>query len=147
MKNLEATYNDFLITTDRSKVDLELVHRFLSTESYWSKNIPLETVKGCVENSLCFSVFRNDNQVAFARIISDFHSFAYLADVFVVKEFRGLEISKWMMDFIMRHPNLQGLRRFCLGTHDAHSLYEKFGFQLIAKPEFFMEIKKENLYE
>ena len=146
MEVLEENFGEYTLSTDKSKIDLQTVHKFLSTESYWSRNIPIDIVKGSIENSLCFSVFHNKQQIAFARIISDFNTFAYLADVFVCQDHRGKGISKQMMDFIMRHPDLQNLRRFCLGTHDAHKLYEKFGFKIIGKPEFFMEIKVENPY-
>ena len=147
MEVIERKIGEYILSTDKRKIDIGIVHRFLSEESYWSKGIPIEIVKGSIDNSLCFSVTSEGELLAFARVISDYHTFAYLADVFVVSTYRKKGLSKLLLKFIVQHPHLQNLRRFCLGTHDAHSLYEKFGFKLISKPEFFMEIKHEDLYE
>lgn len=147
MEIIERKIGAYILSTDKGRIDIAKVHKFLAEESYWSKGIPMEIVKGSITNSLCFSISSDEEFLAFARVVSDYHTFAYLADVFVVTSHRKKGLSKLLLEFIVEHPQLQNLRRFCLGTHDAHSLYEKFGFKLIAKPEFFMEIKQENLYE
>jgi len=128
------------------RVDLKVVHGFL-TNSYWAKGIPLETVQRSLQNSLCFGIYLQQNQgsgsdtrqVGFARVITDHATFAYLADVFVLDEFRGRGLSKWLMECIVKHPELQGLRRWCLVTRDAHGLYEQFGFKALPAPERWME--------
>jgi GNAT superfamily N-acetyltransferase len=130
---------DFYITTDKSKVDVEYVHQFLG-KTYWAKNIPVETVRRCINGSICFSVFHSDKQVGFARVVTDEATFAYLADVFIDENYRGRGLSRWLMEVIMDHPSLQGLRRFMLGTRDAHGLYEKFGFKRIESVEPWMQI-------
>lgn len=129
-----------------SESDLQFVHRELSS-SYWAKNIPFETVKKAAENSISFNVFTGKEQVAFARVITDKSTFAYLCDVIVTEKHRRKGIGKELMQFIMAHPDLQGLRRFTLATHDAHSLYEKFGFGPPKFPGRQMEISKPGLYE
>lgn len=135
----------YSILTDRRKMDIDVIHGFLST-SYWARDIPVEIVKKSIDNSLCFGVFYKDKQVGFARVISDYATFAYLGDVFILEEYRGKGLSKMLMEEVFTHPQLQDLRRFCLGTRDAHKLYEQFGFYVIKKPEFWMEIKQENIY-
>ena len=134
------------ISTDKKKLQLAVIHGYLSKESYWSKNIPLEIVARSIEHSFCFGIYLKEEQVGFARVVTDYTTFAYLADVFVLEAHRGKGLSKSLMKYIFSHEKLQGLRRFCLGTRDAHGLYEKFGFSPIAKPENFMEIKHENFY-
>ncbi len=140
--NLEEEYQ---VSADRARLDLRVIHDFLRN-SYWAKNIPLELVERSIANSLCFGVYREKNQVAFARVISDFATFAYLADVFVVPEERGKGVSKLLMATILKHPQLQGLRRFLLATWDAQGLYAQFGFEPITHPERYMTIHRENLY-
>jgi GNAT superfamily N-acetyltransferase len=135
------------ISTDKAELDLALIHRFLSTEAYWSRGIPLHTVRCAIEGSLCFGGFiEGAGQVAFARAITDGATFAYLADVFVLPEFRGCGYSKQLMSAVMAHPQLQGLRRFLLATSDAHALYAQFDFTAPAKPQNFMEIARPNVY-
>jgi N-acetylglutamate synthase-like GNAT family acetyltransferase len=141
--NIEEEYE---ISTDRTRLDLDLIHEFLRN-SYWSKSIPREVVERSIQNSLCFGVYRAGRQVAFARVISDFATFAYLADVFVVPEQRGKGISKLLVRTIISHPNLQGLRRFLLATEDAQGLYAQFGFERITHPERYMTIHHPNIYE
>jgi len=131
---------------DNNKMQLDVIYTFL-TQSYWSKGISKQTVKQAIENSLCFGAFIDNKQVAFARVITDKTSFAYLADVFVLEEYRGVGISKSLMAQVTMHPELQSIRRFLLCTADAHKLYEKFGFSSIETPEFFMAIHKPNIYE
>ena len=135
----------YTFSTDKEKLDIDVIHGFLS-QSYWAKNIPVEIVKRSIENSLCFGVYYSDKQIGFARVISDFASFGYLADVFILESHRGKGLSKKLMEQIMAHPQLQGLRRFCLGTRDAHKLYEQFGFNVIKNPERFMEILHTDFY-
>ncbi len=139
----ESTY---LISDDKKLIDLESVHRFLSNDSYWCLGIPLETVAKSIENSLCIAVYQNKSLVGFSRIVSDYSTFAYLCDVFVLQEYRGKGISKSMIKFIMQHPYLQDLRRWMLMTKDAHLLYKQFGWNELSNPEKAMEISKLNIY-
>lgn len=136
---------EFEISTDLSRIDLSVVHGFL-TNCYWAAGIPLETVHRSLQHSICFGVYKGEQQVGFARVISDRATFAYLADVFVLDEFRGLGLSRWLMQCIVAHPDLQGLRRWCLVTRDAHGLYEKFGFKALPAPERWMELHDPEIY-
>jgi GNAT superfamily N-acetyltransferase len=133
------------ISTDPARVDVELVHEFL-TNSYWAKGIPLATVGRSIENSIPFGVYHGQQLVGFARIISDLATFAYLADVFIVPSHRGRGLSRWLMECIVGHPDLQGLRRWMLATQDAHGLYARFGFTAISSPERWMEIHRAHIY-
>ena len=137
---------DARISTNRADVDLDVVHSFLSQDAYWSKNIPRAVVEKSIEKSYCFSAFIEDKQVGFARVVTDATTFAYLADVFVLPEFRGRGISKTIMQSVQSHPELQGLRRWMLMTADAHKLYESFGFTALSKPDRAMEISKPDIY-
>lgn len=131
------TFRDgYLISTDR--IDLDAVHAFLAT-SYWASGISREVVERSARGSLCFSLFFGDAQVGFARVVTDRATFAYLADVYVLPEHRGRGLSKWLMETITAHPDLQGLRRWLLATRDAHRLYAQFGFTGLKAPERFME--------
>lgn len=125
----EKNIGEFLYSTDKSKLNLEYIHHFLSKESYWAKNIPMDIVKTSIEGSLCFGVYENGKQVGFARVITDYATFGYLADVFIDKDYRGRGLSKELMAFIMEQDVVKKLRRFMLATLDAHSLYAKFGFE------------------
>lgn len=146
MDNLTLYKDDYCISTDRSKLDVDAIHNFLSTQSYWCQNIPFEKVKKSVDNSLNFGLYYKDQQIGFARIISDFSTMAYLGDVYVIPEHRGKGLSKWMMQVIMSHPELQGLRRWMLLTADAHGLYKQFGWKEIANPDRYMEVHNKNVY-
>jgi GNAT superfamily N-acetyltransferase len=128
------------ITTDASRFDLEVIHQFLSEESYWARGIPRETVARSIRNSLGFAIIEQSSraQVGFARVTTDRATFAYLADVFVLPAHRGRGLSKWLMSVIVAHPDLQGLRRWMLATLDAHALYTGFGFEPLNQPERFM---------
>jgi GNAT superfamily N-acetyltransferase len=137
--------DNYLISTDRRRLDRSVVHRFLEG-SYWAKGIPRETVDRCIENSLCFGLYDGDCQIGFARIISDLSTFAYLADVFVLEAARGRKLGVWLIETIMGHPQLQGLRRWMLATADAHGLYRKFGFTKLSRPERIMEIVDPDIY-
>ena len=132
-----VTKDEFIVSTDKSKIDIEYVHRFL-TESYWSPGVSIGTVKKGMENSLCFGIYNNDTQVGYARMITDRASFGYLADVFIDEKLRGNGLGIWFMETILAHPDLQGLRRILLATRDAHTLYEKFGFLPLNNPEKYM---------
>lgn len=135
----------FLISTDRAKLDLDVIHNFL-TRSYWAAGIPRATVARSIENSLCFGVYDNSNQIGFARVISDFATYAYLADVFILEPYRERGLGKELMASIMAHPQLQGLRRWSLATRDAHGLYAQFGFTALENPSRSMEIVDWELY-
>jgi GNAT superfamily N-acetyltransferase len=128
----------YTISTDKDRIDLIAVHGFL-TRSYWSEGIPLDTVRRALEHSLVFGVYKDDQQVGLARLVTDYTTFAYLADVFVLEPFRGQGLSKWLMEVIVDYPQLQGLRRWVLSTKDAHGLYSKVGYTPLRWPERFME--------
>jgi len=127
----EATKGDYIISTNPAKLDVDAIHHYLSQESYWAAGIPKPVVEKSVNNSLCFGLYYKDAQVGFARLVTDKATFAYLADVFVTTAHRGKGLSKWLMQTIHAHPELQNLRRWWLGTKDAHSLYEQFGWTRI----------------
>lgn len=147
MKELNIYKNEFCISTDKDKLDLESIHTFLSTKAYWCLNIPRDTVKKAIQNSLCFGVYDHQQQIGFARVITDFATIAYLGDVYILEAYRGLGLSKWMMETIMEHPDLQGLRRWILLTGDAHELYRKFGWADIADSTKWMEVHQKDVYE
>jgi len=134
-----ARMHQLRISTAIEDLDVPLIHRFLSEESSWARQIPIETVRTSIRNSLNFGGFLGDSQVAFARVISDCATFAYLVDVFVLKEHRGRGYSAALVAAVMAHPQLQGLRRFMLATGDAHGLYAKFGFTPPSRPQTLME--------
>ena len=139
--------NGFKITSIRTDLDLNVIHAFIS-QIYWAKNIPIATVEKAISNSLVFGAYNTSGeQVGFARVITDKATFAYLGDVFVVEEFRGLGISKLLMKSVCEHPDLQGLRRFMLATSDAHGLYTQFGFTPLENPETFMQIWQPGIYD
>jgi GNAT superfamily N-acetyltransferase len=143
----ECRHGEFVISTDRSRLDLNVIHNFL-TNSYWAKGIPREVVARSIEHSLCFGIYDGSGaQVGFARVISDFATCAYIADVFVLESHRGRGLGKALMECIMQHPSLQGLRRWNLTTRDAHTLYEQSGFRPLRFPERYMEILRLNMYE
>ena len=147
METIEQTFGEFLITTDKTKMDIVAIHDFLSKYSGWSDNIPFEKVKISIENSLNFGRFHNDKQIGFARVISDFSTIAYLGDIYVLDNYRGQGLSKKLMESVITHPNLQGLRRWILLTSTADWLYEKYGFNKIPKPEIYMELYNPNVYK
>jgi GNAT superfamily N-acetyltransferase len=118
----------YSISTHPAEMDIAVIHGYLSMESYWARNIPVEVVSRSIENSFCFGLFHQEKQVGFARLVTDKATFAYLADVFILTEHRGKGLSKWMLSVIHAHPDLQGLRRWMLGTLDAHELYRQFGW-------------------
>ena len=136
----------FTISTEKEKLDIDLIHSFL-TRSYWAEGISKEIISRSVEGALCFGVFENDRQVGFARMITDRATFAYLADVFIIEEYRGRGLSKWLMEVIMSHPDLQRLRRMMLATRDAHELYKKFGFTPLNNVDRWMHIHQPEIYK
>jgi GNAT superfamily N-acetyltransferase len=133
------------ITTDPAVLDVELIHAYL-TRSYWAAGIPLETVRRSIAHSVNFGLFDGDAQVGFARVVTDRATFAYLADVFVLEPYRGRGLSKWLMEAVIAHPELQGLRRWVLATRDAHGLYARYGFTPLAAPDRFMERHDREVY-
>jgi len=145
---MEFQRDGFLISNDPSRLDLDVIYHYLSTESYWSAGIPREVVEKAVQNSLPFGVYdtRINKQIGFARLITDYATFAYLADVFVLPEYRGQGLSKWLMACIRNHPDLQGLRRMLLATRDAHGLYSQYGFKPLAAPDRWMEVHDPEVY-
>jgi len=142
---VENRRGEFLISTDPARLDLNVIHEFL-TNCYWAKGIPRDLVARSIEHALCFGVYDgNRAQVAFARVISDFATIAYIGDVFVLETFRGRGLGKWLMECIMSHPALQNLRRWILTTRDAHGLYSQLGFTPVKAPERFMALVEEFL--
>ena len=143
---MEIEDNGFIFSDDKQKIDPIAIHHYLSTQSYWAKDIPLEVVQTSIENSLCFGIYKDTKQVGFARWITDKATFAYLADVYVEEQYRGRGLSKKLMSLMLFHKDLQGLRRYMLGTLDAHGLYAQFGFKAIENPERLMGISIQNPY-
>jgi GNAT superfamily N-acetyltransferase len=139
MHLLSISRDGYLISNDKSKLDIPLIHDYLCNQSYWSKGVALEKVQRSIEHSLTFGVFHGENQVGFSRVISDFTHIAYLGDVFILPAYRGKGLSKWMVETIVQHPDLQDLRRWILLTSDAHGLYAQYGWQPIAQTELWME--------
>jgi GNAT superfamily N-acetyltransferase len=137
----EKNIGGYLFSNDKMKLQAEMIHQYLSKESYWAQDIPQATVIAAIEGSVCFGIYDNGIQFAFARVITDHATFGYLADVFILKEYRGKGLSKELIAFIMEYPPFKTFRRFMLATKDAHKLYERFGFTALSTPERFMEIK------
>ena len=145
---------EYRISADPTKLDLDLIHKFLSEHSYWARGIPRDVVARSIANSLCFGVYALGNanpdsewrQVGFARVATDRATFAYLADVFILPEHRGQGLSKRLMEAVLAHPHLQGLRRWMLATADAHELYRRFGFAELSQPDRFMHRHDPDVY-
>jgi GNAT superfamily N-acetyltransferase len=144
--HLHINQGEFTISTDPLRLDLNVIHSFLSTESYWARNIPYETVTRAANNSLNFGIYHHHQQIGYARVITDFATIAYLGDVFIISDFRGRGLSKWLVETVVNHTELQGLRRWILLTGDAHTLYRKFGWKELAHPERWMELHNANPY-
>jgi GNAT superfamily N-acetyltransferase len=136
---------DYVISTDNSRLDLDVIHRYL-TASYWAEGIPFDIVERSIRNSLNFGLYKRDVQIGFARVITDRATYAYLADVFVLEAHRGEGLGKWLIESIVSHPELQGLRRWSLVTRDAHGLYRLFGFSELKRPETYMEKLAPEIY-
>jgi GNAT superfamily N-acetyltransferase len=143
--------DEYLISTDRADLDVSLIHDFLSTKTYWATGRKREVVQRSLENSLCFGLFRTDQnqkkQIGFARVVTDYATFAWVADVFILEEHRGKGLGTWLMDVIISHPELQGFRRWVLATKNAHGLYRRFGFRELHRPERWMERPDPNMHE
>ena len=136
---MEWQNGEFTISTERSCLQFDVIQSFLADESYWAQKRTPEQTRTAIEHSICFGLYAGDRQIGFARVVSDQATFAYLGDVFVLEEFRGRGLSKWLMETIIAHPDLQGLRRWTLATRDAHGLYEKYGFGPLVHPDRWME--------
>ncbi len=143
---MQFTNSNYHLTTDRSTIDYQVVHGFLSN-CYWAECIPLSTLKRAFDHSLCFSLFDDSEQVGFARVITDYATFAYLADVFIVESHRGRGLSQWMMECILAHPEVQDLKRWLLVTRDAHGLYAKNNFKPLSTPAMYMEINRMGIWK
>jgi GNAT superfamily N-acetyltransferase len=143
---MERLKEQFNIDTDKSRLNVNYIHTFLSG-TYWAENIPVEVIKKCIDGSVCFGVYEGEKQVGFARVITDKASFGYVADVFIDESYRGRGLSKWLMEEILAHPELQGFRNWQLATRDAHGLYARFGFKPIENPERFMRKHDPDVYK
>lgn len=146
MQDQTWTRGEYTISTERARLDIEVIHNFL-TRSYWAAGIPRALVERSLEHSLPFGVYHGERQVGLARIVTDYTTFAYVADVFILEEYRGRGLSKWLMEAVVEYPELQGLRRWILFTKDAHGLYEKVGFAASAMPERLMERLFADVYQ
>ena len=144
MKTLQGEYT---ISDEKNLLDLKIIHKYLSEESYWCNGIPIEIVAKSIDGSHCFGLYYFEKQIGFARVVTDHATFAYLADVFILSEHQGKKLSKWLMKTIVEHPKFQNLRRWMLATRDAHSLYEQFGFKPLEKPDRFMELHNPDAYQ
>jgi ribosomal protein S18 acetylase RimI-like enzyme len=147
MKHLTVTRGAYSLTTDRTRLDVTAVHAYLSrTGKYWARDISKDLVGKSMKHSLCFGLFHEDRQVGFARVVTDYSTYAYLCDVYVLEDHQGQGLGEWMIENVMAHPDLQRLRRFQLVTRDAHGLYKRFGFETVASAPHHMEIFKPGLY-
>ena len=143
---MDLIKDGYSISMEKEKMDIDLIHSFLN-RTYWAEGISKEIIRRSIEGSMCFGVFENDKQVGFARMITDKATFAYLADVFIIEEYRGRGLSKWLMKVIMSHPDLQGLRRMIHATKDAHGLYKQFGFTPLINVDRWMQILDPDVYK
>ena len=143
MKQRKGEYE---IDTDKRRLDLAGIHRFLSQEAYWAKSRTLEQTLTAIENSLCFGLYHGREQVGFARVVTDRATFAYIGDVYVLDGHRGRGLSKWLMQTIVEQPDMQNLRRWLLATKDAHGLYAQYGFETLVHPERWMELTAPDAY-
>jgi len=142
----ECRRANYVVSDDPARLDLDFIHHALSEETYWAKGIPRATVERAVKYSLCFGLYDGARQIGLARVITDRATYAYLCDVFVTPSHRGHGLGTWLMECLLKHPDLQGLRRFSLLTKDAHGLYQRFGFHAPESPGDFMEIRWRNVY-
>lgn len=142
----EQTIDGFLFSTDKNRLDLPFIHAFLST-SYWAEGIPIKIVQDAIQHSLTIGVYESGKQVGFARVVTDYSTFGYLADVFIDEKYRGRKLSKNLMTFIFSIPEFKMLRRFILATRDAHGLYAQFGFKPLKSPDRFMELAQPDIYK
>lgn len=138
---------EYTISTDNNRLDIQTIHDFIANQSYWAQGRAIETMQRALDNSLNFGLYKNEQQIGFARVVTDYATFAWIADVFVLPEYRGKGLSKWLMELILAHPELQGFRRWVLATKDAHRLYARFGFIALHRPERWMERPDPNMQE
>ncbi|MGH9947562.1 MAG: GNAT family N-acetyltransferase [Pyrinomonadaceae bacterium] len=143
---MKWTRDEFVIDTNPSRLDLHTIQRFLVEDSYWAKTRTPEQTRTAIDNSICFGMYHEETIVGFARVVSDKTTFAYLGDVFILDEYRGRGLGKWLMEAILSHTELQGLRRWILATRDAHELYRKYGFAELKYPERWMELHSPDAY-
>ena len=142
----QQVFSEYEVSTDTHRLNVDVVHKFLSEDSYWSPGIPRTIVERAIQNSLCFGVYHRTAQIGFARVVTDKSTFALLADLFILEAHRGKGLSKWLLRCIVGHEDLQGLRRLLLLTSDAHGLYRQFGFEELGNPSRFMEVLKQDIY-
>jgi len=147
MNDASFLKNGFIISTDKGLLDFDSIYKYLNEDSYWAQGIPVETLRNAIENSVCFGIYKHNKQAGFARVITDKATFAYICDVFVLPDFRGHGLSKWLIQTIIEYPELKGLRRWSLATADAHGLYNQFGFAQITRPDRWMEIYQPEIYK
>jgi GNAT superfamily N-acetyltransferase len=147
VREREWQRGEYTISTDNKRLDIRRIHDFVSNQSYWAKGRAIETVQRALDNSLNFGLYKDNQLIGFARVVTDYATFAWIADVFVLSEHRGQGLSKWMMEVILSHPELQGFRRWVLATRDAHGLYARFGFIPLHRPERWMERPDLNMQE
>lgn len=143
---MEWQNGEFTISTEKSRLQIEAIHRFLSEDSYWAQERPKELTETAIEHSMCFGVYHGGDQIGFARVVTDHATFAYIGDVYIEEKYRGQGLSKWLMKVIVEHPELQGFRRYILATRDAHGLYEQFEFKSLRHPDRWMEKTAPNAY-
>jgi GNAT superfamily N-acetyltransferase len=145
MAIVEYERNGHLISTNKTKLDVRMVHDYLANTSYWAQNRPLDVVKRSIQHSLCFGLYEGSQQIGFARVVTDYATFAWLCDVFILDAHQGKGLGKWLVECVFRHPDLQGLRRIMLATRDAHELYHRYAdFQPLSQPEWMMEHTAQN---
>ncbi|MEO7309772.1 MAG: GNAT family N-acetyltransferase [Chitinophagaceae bacterium] len=147
MEHIPCHKDGFLITTDPALLHVEYIQHYLANESYWAQNIPIEVVRKSIAGSCCFGVYKDARQIGLARVVTDYASFGYLCDVFIDAAFRGLGLSKWLMEVIHSHQDLQGFRVWLLGTKDAHGLYAQFGYTQLPEPHRFMRRHNPDVYK
>jgi len=138
---------EYTVSTDNNRLDIPTIHDFIANQSYWAQGRSIETLKRALDNSFNFGLYKTDQQIGFARVVTDYATFAWVADVFVLPVHRGKGLSRWLMELILSHPDLQGFRRWVLATKDAHSLYARFGFIALHRPERWMERPDPNMQE
>ncbi len=138
----EWTQGAYTISTDRNRLNFDMIHHYLAKESYWAQGRPVAVMRTAIEHSLCFGVYQGEQQIGFARVLTDYAISAYIADVFMLAAHQGHGLGKWLIQTILQTPKLQGITRWTLNTRDAHCLYAQFGFGPIAQPELTMELRK-----
>ncbi len=146
MNDHDYTSNEYTISTDKRRLQLDVIHGYL-VNSYWAANVPRAVVERSIEHSLCFGVYKGSDQIGFARVITDYATFGYIGDVFILEPYRGQGLSKWLMKTIVEYPDLQGFRRWLLATKDAHGLYQQFGFKSLADASRFLERTNPDVYK